>query len=288
MKIDCDWHMHSRHSPCGRQGTPLALLAEQARASGLSAFGISDHLHCRLSLPALRACRAEYDALEDKRGFHFGLEVSCLRRSDLERNDARGAEGSIYGLQSDGPEGPLTVFLPEGLIEELNVEYVIGGAHWLLGAAKERDAAIRSYHRQNMFLASHPAVDIVAHPWWWMGAWKAPDRNFYPDLPWLGDFTVIPRSMHDEFAAAARENSKAVEINLHAILLNPQYPASFRGQYVEYLAGLKEQGVTFSIGSDSHGPGYEAALDRVQRDLEGLDLTEADLWKPGAGKKKWP
>ena len=35
----------------------------------------------------------------------------------------------------------------------------------------ERQAVIRDYHRQNMFLATHPLVNIIAHPWWWSGRW---------------------------------------------------------------------------------------------------------------------
>ena len=65
----------------------------------------------------------------------------------------------------------------------------------------ELDAVIRDYHRQNMFLALHPLVTIVAHPWWWMGHWADGEGN-YPAEPWLDDFACIPRSMHDEFAAA--------------------------------------------------------------------------------------
>jgi len=279
MRITCDWHTHSRHSPCGKAGTTLEAIRREAAEAGVTSVGISDHLHCRLNVPALRACRAEYDALADRSGLHFGLEVSCLRRYDLEVNDARGAEGSVYAVQEGGPEGELTLYLPPELLEELKVEYVIGGTHWPLGAAQQREAVIRSYHRQNVFLASHPLVDVVAHPWWWQGAWEQGGR--YPDMPWFDDFGVVPRSMHEEFAAAAVEHGTAVEVNAHACLLNGKYPPRFRGQYREYLAMLKERGVRLSLGSDSHGPGYSKRILEIADDLAGLGLTEADLWRPG-------
>jgi histidinol phosphatase-like PHP family hydrolase len=282
MKLRCDWHMHSHHSPCGKDGATLALIRDQVRAAGVVEFGITDHLHCRGNEPALRSCRAEYDALPDRKGFHFGLEVSCVRRYDLEAVE----DGALFppDLRGGPEDDELLLHLPEDLLAELEVEYVVAGTHWPLGAPEDQQAMIRSYHRQNMFLARHPKVDIVAHPWWWMGAWKQPgtDREFYPDLPWLGDFSVIPRSMHDEFADAARENGKAVEINADACLLNPRYPDSFRGQYLEYLAGLRERGVRFSIGSDSHHAGYDGALAHIGDDLEELGIDPAELWRPGS------
>lgn len=280
--IESDWHIHTRHSPCGKPEATVALVVQQATEAGIKEFGITDHLHCRLNLPALRAAREEYDALGPVPGFHFGVEVSCLRQWDLEQNDALGPDGRIYGVQHGGPEGPLTVFAPEEVLEELKVEYVIGGAHWALGAPLERQAMIRSYHRQNMVLAEHPLVDIVAHPWWWAGAWQDEDGK-YTTLPWLDDFTVIPESMHLEFAAAVIQHDTAVEINAE-MLLAPNYPEHFRSQYRDYLALLKGAGVTFSIASDSHAPGYDGhRLKQIEADIAALGLREENFWHPPRG-----
>ena len=251
------------------------------RRAGIARGGLSDHLHCARNVPALEAARREYDALEPGDGFHFGLEVSCLREYDLQRNREAGADAHIYGVWDDGPEGLLAVYLPDELCARLGFEYVIGGAHWPLGAPLERDAVIRSYHRQNMFLAQHPRVNIVAHPWWWMGAWKDGD-GMYRTRPWLDDFTCIPRTMHEEFAAAVRERGKFVEINAGAILLNETYPPHFRRQYLDYLARLREAGVRFALGSDSHDIGYRPRIDRIAAELDAIGLTPAELWSgPG-------
>ena len=283
--IQSDWHIHTRYSPCGKPEATLALVVQQAAEAGVKELGITDHLHCRLNLPALRAARREYDALGPVAGLHFGVEVSCLREWDLEQNDAKGADGRIYGVQEGGPEGALTLFLPDNVMRELRFEYVIGGAHWPLGAPLEREAVIRSYHRQNLFLAAHPLVDIVAHPWWFERAWKDEDDK-YTTLPWFDDFTVIPRSMHVEFAAAAREHGKAIEINAHAIFLNPGYTAKFHSQYWDYVALLRDEGVTFSIGSDSHAPGYDGGLNELAANLEALQLREEDFWRPSAARDR--
>ena len=142
---------------------------------------------------------------------------------------------------------------------------------------KEPEALIRDFHRQNMFLACHPLVTIVAHPWWWHGKWIDPDGK-YRTKPWFEDFSVIPASLHDEFAAAVKENGKIVEINLWAMLLTHAYEESFKRQYLEYLAGLKSRGVKFSIGSDTHEGKYQVDLVESARRLDSVGITEQDLW----------
>lgn len=278
MTISCDWHAHSRHSPCGKPDTTLASIRSGMREAGVARGGVTDHLHCDRNIPALEAARREYDALDSRDGFHFGVEVSCLREYDLERNREAGPDAHIYGVWDEGAEGPLALYLPDDLCERLGFEYVIGGAHWPLGAPLNREAVIRSYHRQNLFLAQHPRVDTIAHPWWWMGAWQDDDGR-YRTLPWLDDFRCIPRAMHDEFAAAVRENGKLVEINAGAILLNESYPPSFRPQYLEYLAMLKEAGVRFAIGSDAHDVGYLPRVKLIAADLDAVGITASDLWQ---------
>jgi histidinol phosphatase-like PHP family hydrolase len=281
-----DWHIHSKYSPCGKPEATLEAVVAKGREAGLTAFGISDHLHSQLDYPQLRACREAYDNLPDRKNFYFGLEISSIRPWDLKRIDELGDKASIWGVQQGGPEEAPTLCLPDGFMDELKVDYTIGGTHWPLGVAKERMAIIKSYHGQNMFLATNSNIDIVAHPWWWLGEWKDADGRF-TTLPWLDDFRVIPSSMHDEFACAAREHGTAIEISSGPVLLNPSYPDHFRGQYVEYLAFLKERNVTFSLASDSHGNqgGYANRLPQIFCDLDTLGIDRTKLWHPRMGKR---
>jgi len=281
-----DWHIHSRHSPCGKPEATLERILREARAAGFTALGVTDHLNCRLNEPALREARQEYDALSGKDGFLFGLEVCCLRRYDLDEADRLGPAASIWGPRQGGqPDDELTLHLPDALMTELRPAYLIGGAHSPLGAALERDAVIRQYHRQNVYLACHPAVDVVAHPWWWQGAW-VDGEGMYSSLPWFDDFSAIPLSMHDELAAAAREHGTAIEINAGAIFVNARYPERFKSQYLDYLADLKDAGVTFAVASDSHHTGYDDRLRLIEPQLDALGLTEEELWRPDSGKCK--
>jgi len=281
MRLASDYHIHTQHSPEPECTGTMEAVSMRALAVGLRSFGVSDHLHARINVPDIEASREGFDRVRPAvdADFHFGVEVSCLRQWDLEENDKAGEQASVYGVHRGGPEdSPLTVYLPAELRQRLRFEYVIGGAHWVLGAPYEQEAVIRSYHRQNMLLAVHPFVDIVAHPWWWMGHWQGAD-GMYRGLPWLGDFSVIPDAMHREFADAVVAHGKAVEINAGAIFLNPQYPGSFKQQYVKYLKKLKGWGVKFSLGSDAHSVERIGDTLRIREVLEELGLSPESLWR---------
>mgnify|MGYP001064698879 CR=1 FL=1 len=278
MRITSDWHIHSRNS-CDEACMEVADLVRRAEASGIRDFGLTDHLHTPGNLPDLVRSRQEYVASIPPPGFHFGVEVSCVSAWELEQI-ASGRHGCpVYGLRQGGPAGGrLAIGLSPEDIGRLGVEYVVGGTHWPMYVPLERQEVIRDYHRQNMFLAAHPLVDIVAHPWWWMGRWQAADGS-YPAEPWFDDFGRIPASLHDEFAAAAREHGTAVELNLGAVVLNPGYPDRFRHEYVEYLAGLQARGVRLSIGSDCHDRHYAVDFTAAEAMLDRAGIDAAALWR---------
>ncbi len=253
--LTTDWHFHTRNS-CDCKGgalpTSMAETVAALRAAGVVDFGMTDHLHTPFNRPDIAASRREFDALTPSPHQHFGVEVSCVSAWELAEIAAGRHENPVYGLRSGGPAGgAMAIGLTAEEVVEFGIEYVVGGAHWPLYVPMEREAVIRDYHRQNLFLATHPLVTVIAHPWWWMGHWREADGMYRTD-PWLDDFGRIPKSMHVELAAAARERGKRVEINLHAMVVNGTYPEKFRRQYCEYLAGLQSAGVTLSIGTDHH------------------------------------
>jgi hypothetical protein len=109
-------------------------------------------------------------------------------------------------------------------------------------------------------------------------AWEDED-GVYRTAPWLDDFGHVPPAMHDEFAAAAREHAKVVEINLDAMVLTPCYPEAFKQQYLDYLAGLQAAGVSLSIGSDCHDEHYAPDLCAAAEKLAAVGLREDKLWR---------
>ena len=290
MKISMDWHVHSRHScDCAGTGMSVGEIVATARARGIGAVGLADHLHTPVNLPSLRASREEFLAFGPCPSLRFGVEVSCVSRWELDEI-ATGRHGNpVYGLREGGPaNGPLALGLTRDDIDALGIEYVVGGTHWPMYVPFEREALIRDYHRQNLFLATHPLVDVVAHPWWFhTGYWKT---SCPPGEPWFDDFGRIPASMHEEFAAAAVSCRTAVEINMGAMLLNDaaKYPESFKRAYLEYLAGLKARGVRLTLGSDAHNLQQYCAMDLegAARMLDSVGIVAADLWQPAPSSKR--
>lgn len=252
-------------------------LVREAEEKGISDFGLTDHVHTPYNLPDIVKSREEFLSIAPSSRFHFGVEVSCVSQWELDEIASGQHDDPIYGLRSGGKGGcDLAIGVTEEDLAEHQIEYVVGGTHWPMYVPLERDAVIQDYHRQNMFLATHPLVDIVAHPWWWMGHWIDNDGN-YPTEPWFDDFGVIPKSMHKEFAAAAIENDTAVEINIETNLLNPRYPDGFASRYLEYLAELQSQGVHLSIGSDCHTLHYDINFEEAGRMLESAGIRD-DFW----------
>jgi len=279
MKITCDLHLHSRHSCDTRKGSMEELVA-QAKTYGLKEVGFADHLHTPFNLPDLVASREEFLTLSCCFPVHFGCEVSCVSQWELDEIAAGKVTNPVYGIREGGPPGgPMAIGLTLTEKQKLGIEYVIGGVHWMLYEPVEPEEAIRSYHRQNLFLASHPLVDIIAHPWWWQGAWRDSNSQYHT-YPWFDDFHRIPRQLHEEFIRTVKKYGKKVEINLSAMLLNPRYSEHFKGQYLEYLQLLKEKGIRFTIGSDCHGSYHSLDMEKAQAYLEAAGFSEEDFWRP--------
>jgi histidinol phosphatase-like PHP family hydrolase len=277
MKITSDWHIHSNYS-CDAASLEMADLVAEAADTGIDTYGITDHLHTPYNLPDVQASRKEYEKFSEVGGFHFGIEVSCVSQWELDRIANGEADNPVYGIRKGGPAGAAPALgIDQNGLADLGVEFVVAGTHWPLYVALDSSALIRDYHRQNMFLAEHPLVDVVAHPWWWMGHWMDADQVYRGD-PWIGNFGVIPKSMHNEFAAAVVEFDTLVEINLSAMLLTTHYPDRFKTDYLGYLVSLKDLGVKFSIGSDCHNEHYtEIDFTTAQSILDSVGITEEDL-----------
>lgn len=281
MKITSDWHIHTNHScDCAKAGGGVGIsnFSEIAADKGLKCFGISDHVHTPYNLDEIFRSKEEFDSSPFNPNFHFGVEVSCISKWELDEIESGRQPAAAYGIRKGGPEWPeLAIGITEEDIKEYGIEYVIGGTHWPLYIEVTRENVIKDYARQNLFLACHPLVNIVAHPWWWMGQWKN-EEGFYATDPWFDDFGKIPLSIHDEFAAAIKENKKIVEINTSACVFNPTYREDFTAQYMDYIAYLYERGVKFSIGSDCHGPEYKADFEKLSGLLSDIGIKDEELW----------
>ena len=284
MTINSDWHIHSRNSN-DVASMSMAQIIRQTEARGIIDYGITDHMHTPFNKPDIVNSRKEFEESGASPHFHFGVEASCVSQWEISEIAKGRCDNPVRGIRTGGPaNGPFAIGLTEKDIQEYSIEYVLGAVHWPIYVPPERETIIRHYHAQNMFLVSHPLVDIIAHPWWWRGHWQDSAGNYRAE-PWFDDFNHIPKSMHNEFAAAACEYETVVEINLDAILLNHRYPDRFKQQYLEFMAELKLSGVKLCVGSDCHMADYGIDFEAASKMLVQVGITNEDLWKlpPRAG-----
>ena len=289
MNITSDWHIHSTSSYDGH--IELKDLIKMMPEKGIVNFGVSDHLSTPMQLYDLVNSRKEFDAVKSSLGslnFNFGIEISSMSKWEMEMMLQKGLGDRNFGIREGGPsDDEAAIFLTKELVDKYNIEYVLGGVHFGLYVPFEREAVICSYHRQNMFLANHPLVTIVAHPWWFGGYWGDSDGKMNAE-PWFDDFAgKIPMSMHDEFASAVVQNNKIVEISM-TLVLGTIYTEKFKRDYLNYLAYLKSKNIKFSIGSDCHGPNYtiddgsaspaEVDLRKAEKLLTSVGITNKDIW----------
>ena len=274
-----DWHVHSRFSPCGHRLATLDLIATDAKRHGIAQLGVCDHLHGTFSLTQIRACRDQYDSLTGRfPGMRLGVEVSVIRRSDLE---CRATLATIRGHDADWIPTDLALCISEELVAELRLDYVVGAAHWALGANEGHKSVMEAFHTQMLFIASHPCVDILAHPWC-----CPTDRHGVWDPTvalWLMDFRTIPRSMHDELCAAALQYGTAVEVNARLIDLGHRCSPQFAEMYMDYLCGLYEAGVQLAFGSDCHDCGYTPPTRVAESYIQCLEMEPRRWWRPAGG-----
>jgi histidinol phosphatase-like PHP family hydrolase len=197
------------------------------------------------------------------------VELTPIERPEFEyiaKNNAL-REGYIPPVQSTPYEICLGMSKEE--LKSLGVRYAIGAAHWRVDSPNAKDLPadlaieLKEWHRQQMFLACDERVTILGHPWW--NARKL----------WYEDFSVIPRSMHEELASALKENGKYVECNRHFFM---PYVASEKlsRQYAEFLREMFEKGVPVTYGSDSHG-NYCDEREFTEKYLRLAGFKEGDL-----------
>ena len=278
MIIHSDWHIHSEAS----YDATLSLdeIARNAQQYGFRRVGITDHVNfndpsfvgdLKKSAESVTAFQKQHPEMV------LGVELTPIEKPEFDHIARTGTrEGYVPPVQA-APYAIELALTKEELIAR-GVRYAIGAAHWRVDCPNakaltpDRDACIREWHRQQMFLACDERVTILGHPWW------------SSKQLWYEDFSVIPRSMNLELAAALKENGKYVECNVH-FFHQTKKTEKFRRQYAEFLRELHETGIPVTYGSDSHKAYADDYLladryltDAGFKDGEIVEIREEDLW----------
>lgn len=278
MIIHSDWHIHTEASYDA--SLPLRQILHAAAQLGIDKLGITDHLNfndhsfvgdLHRSVRDVQALQAEFPQLV------MGVELTPIEKPEFDYIAKTGTREGYIPPATDKPYD-IELALTKEELRALGVRYAVGGAHWRVDVpyAKQLpvdlDAIIREWHRQQLWLACDERVTILAHPW------------YNGRALWYEDFSMIPRSMKTELAAALKENGKYVECN-EGVLCDKRTTELFRHQYAEFMRELFEMGIPVTYGSDSHSV-YAPDVKEMEhyllsagfRDGDISTLQDCDLW----------
>ena len=278
MIIHSDWHIHTEASYDA--SLTLRQILHAAGQLGIDKLGITDHLNfndrsfvgdLHRSVRDVQALQAEFPQLV------MGVELTPIEKPEFDYIAKTGTREGYIPPATDKPYD-IELALTKEELRALGVRYAVGGAHWRVDVpyAKQLpvdlDAIIREWHRQQLWLACDERVTILAHPW------------YNGRALWYEDFSMIPRSMKTELAAALKENGKYVECN-EGVLCDKRTTELFRHQYVEFMRELFEMGIPVTYGSDSHSV-YAPDVKEMEhyllsagfRDGDISTLQDCDLW----------
>ena len=267
--IHSDWHIHSENSYDA--SATLETIAEGALKQGLRFVGITDHTNFndKKFMGDLYNSVAGVKEIQKKYPFVvLGVELTPIEKPEFDYIAKTGTrEGYVAPTQSAPFDIELATSKDELL--SLGVRYAVGAAHWRVDVPNGRalpadiDACIKEWYRQQMYLACDERVTILGHPWW------------HGTGLWYDDFSVIPRSMNMDIAAALKENGKYVECNSQ-FFRSEKSTEKFRHQYAEFLRELFEMGIPVTYGSDSHH-GYEDLRPLVEKYLAAAGFRDGDI-----------
>ncbi len=267
--IHSDWHIHSEYSYDAK--TPLSVIAENAAAQGLRRFGITDHLNFNDTQFLGDINASSTNVLEFRKTcpeMVLGVELTPIEKPRLEYIAKTGTREGYIPPEQDGPYAIELAATKEYLMS-LGIRYAIGAAHWRVDvpyATKlppDRDACIREWYRQQLYLASDERVTILGHPW------------YIGKALWYEDFSVIPASMNDDIASELKAHHKYVECNAH-FFRTPNATDTFKRQYGEFLRDLFERGIPLTYGSDAHG-GYPDKRESIEPFLRAAGFSDGDI-----------
>ena len=269
MLIRSDWHIHSENSYDAT--LPLETIAEKSLEYGFRRIGITDHANFNdekfltdldNSVKGVKEIQKKYPHVI------LGVELTPIEKPEFDYIAKHGVrDGYVAPILSE----PFGIELAQSKEELMarGVRYAIGAAHWRVDVPGARslpadmDAAIKGWYRQQMWLASDERVTVLGHPW------------YNGSGLWYEDFSVIPKSMNRDIAAALKENGKYAECN-SGMLLSPKATEKFRHQYAEFLRELFEFGIPITYGSDSHKK-YAPDYLEVEKYLVAAGFSDGDI-----------
>ena len=244
-----DFHVHTNLSACANQTMRLSAIVRECERLELDSIGIADHLGAE-QYERNSALRKDIEALNTPINVYLGAEVG-------------------YGWKTQ------THGLTEEQKERYGFQYAIGSHHSTYLREFDLEKVVRLQHQHHLKTCAHPTMDILGHPWRFL--YEEFKRR---DWPWIDTMTCVPESLTRELAHAAVESGTAIEINTTSNLCMKFQPESYFEEYVDYVAILAEEGVTFSLGSDAHELHELKTIRLAWEVVDRLEIPDDRIWCP--------
>lgn len=281
--IHSDLHIHSLYSYDA--WLPLSTIVAVAEERGYRQVGVTDHFnlnntkfrnHIAESAKYVKRMQKDHPTLL------LGVELTPIAKPLYDfyttHPDCKGydPEGFVYP-SAPSPYGFEMAASKEELVA-MGIQYAVAAAHGYIDTPgcsfRDMKENIAAWHRMQMYLACDERTTVLGHP-------------YYHGLAlWYEDFSVIPHSMHEELAAALKENGKYIEMNrdmLHA----RETSEKFRYEYAEFMRFMLESGVRVTYGSDKHGGYLSDHREEIGvylkaagfKDGDFSEIAKEDLWQ---------
>jgi histidinol phosphatase-like PHP family hydrolase len=250
MAPKTDFHIHTELSACAARDMTLAAVIEGVEAAGVAAIGIADHLNAREHAERNALVRKEIEQLDTPVEVYLGAEVGFAYK--LGRHPLTGEDKARLGYQ-----------------------FAVGSHHSTYLKEYDLDRIVRRQHEYHLATCADPVIDVLGHPWRFL--YESFQRAGWP---WIDTMKCVPESMTRELARAAIESGTAIEINTTSNLCMKFQPESYFEEYVDYVAILAEEGVTFSLGSDAHELHEFETIHLAWEVVDRLQIGDERIWRP--------
>lgn len=249
--VYADFHVHTRFSPCGRPEATVAAMVDRARAKGLAALGIADHVTPR----PIPGC-----------GFYDGqqIEVLIAQGRVIEALAVPEDLTLLMGVEADYTLAREACINPEVLAL---VDHVICSAsHFHLPtapqpAADTPEAKAKLMVQMARAMLQVPGVDVWAHPF-----------DCSAMRPLAPIMAHIDEGTRASLIALANQQQIAVEING-----GPGQDPAYREATRDFFGLALEMGARFTVTADAHHPDDFERLDLARDWAREMGLKDTDL-----------
>ena len=253
--FNCDYHIHTRRSPCAARDFDLENIIKIQQERGMKAIGIADHDYAYgYKAKNIEAVRKIIQKCESPIPIHFGVEAHILEYRVASIN-IQLASYFDYVLMAPNHYHLRGVALPSDLGNPKRV----------------------ANHELYMFEAAIacPLTDAIAHPFVLTpNVFRLSNEEVSAFGSEMMRHIDQKRLIHQLDLASQREI--AIEISPKFIRYNQRH-------LIEFYQLCLERDVKLLIGSDAHNAKELGALSELEPILEELGVQETQLWRP----KEW-